>query len=515
MRRVAAAAVVLGAALVLGACAPVTDAAWEPPSWAEEEIAVARPPAALDLAAQTALAASVTSYRLHNAAVGVEARFALLPGTGGGVDAFNAVIGDLVRDAVATQSAASGVAYAPATGAGLADRACITGSTAWTADEILAEVGASGSAVVCDIVAAAGPFFGERVRVVAGGPDAPRSDATTTFYADTATGEVVTAAQLWADDAAARLSADVVDALRRDAGALTLAPAEAGDDAQLAAIEAALSTTVPAGDGGLVFTIAAGFEAPALRALGVDATVEPLTIGVPAAIVADLVTPFGARLLGSAGEPYTGPSGPAGFDRVDCTLVPCIALTYDDGPSSLTPTLLDVLAEARVAASFYMLGPSAASREDTVRRVASEGHLIGNHTWSHPQLPELDDEQVAAQIVRTRDLLRAISGQAVASFRPPYGEYDQRVLDVAQQPAILWSVDTRDWAGPADDVLEATAVDGASPGGIILFHDIHERSVRVAPAVVAGLLDRGFSLVTVSQLFGGTLPASGAWSRAG
>jgi len=85
---------------------------------------------------------------------------------------------------------------------------------------------------------------------------------------------------------------------------------------------------------------------------------------------------------------------------------------------------------------------------------------------------------------------------------------------VAGMPAILWDVDTEDWQHPADDVLLARAVDQPQPGSIVLQHDIQENTARTAPAVYDGLLDRGFTLVNLRQLFGGALPASGVWRSA-
>lgn len=510
------------AAVLLVACAPTGDTSWTPPEWSRADIAVVSSPAPLDVAGGSEFAASLTSYRVRNDAVGVQARFALLPGGSEHVAAFNAEIVRQVRGSIAAQEAATGVTYAPEAapvGAGLADRDCIVGSTERSAADLLADpdlgpLGGSGAAVVCDILVAAGPILAQRLRGVIGTPAAVAADVSAVIYVDTASGDIAAPAELWAESAAEALSADIVEALRRDAGALALGASTAGDEVQLAAIRSALATTVPDGDGGLVFTIAAGFEAAELADLGLAATTEPLTVGVPGAVAELLVSPFGARVLASAGQPYAGPDAvAAGVEHVDCGLVPCVALTYDDGPTELTPRLLDELASARAPATFYMLGTSAAGRPDVVRRVAAEGHEIGNHTWNHPQLPKVDDAGVADQLMRTRDLLRSLSGQPVASFRPPYGEYSTRVLDIAAQPAILWTVDTRDWAGPADDVLRASAIDGAGPGGIVLFHDTHERSVRVAPAVIEGLRDRGFALVTVTQLFGGRLPDAGAWRR--
>lgn len=511
MRRAGTASALLVAALVVTGCAPAVDASWRPPAWPAAEVTVLdAPPAALDAAA-----AHLTPQRLRGGAV--QARMAYLPGTGDVAAAFNARLDDLVRAAIA----ASGADYAPTVGGrdgGLGDRGCVPGSTLLPAAEVLADplLGpGSGSAAVCDVVVAGGDVVGERMRVVTGTPDGVTADTTTILYIDTATGELVTGTQLWIDEAAATLRDDVVEAIRRSAGALSLAPIAPPDDAQTALIAAGLDSTVPGGDGTLVFTLPAGFTAPELAGLGVPATTEPLPISVPAGLVAELASPFGQRVAAASDLPYAGPQAvPAGLDWVDCTLLPCVALTYDDGPSGYTPQLLDTLAATRSAATFFMLGQSAAGRGDLVRRVADEGHEVESHTWNHPSLPSLDDEEISAQLTRTRDLLRQFSGQPVSTFRPPYGEYDERVLRVAGLPAILWSVDTRDWEEPADDVLLSRGIDEPNPGGIVLFHDIHERTVRLAPQIFDGLHDRGFTLVTLRQLFGGDLPTSGVWRSA-
>lgn len=516
---IAAASVAVVVALLSG-CAPAIDPAWRPPTWPTTELQVVdAPPPYLDAEAVAGLAAQ----RLRNDDLGIQARFAYLPGTGPAVAEFNAALEAAVRGAIAERAATVGTEYRPTVfpaGTGLASRGCVTGSTAKPAAEILADpdlgpVGGVGAAVVCDVVAAAGPVFAERIRVVSGSDEGIVSDTTTTLYVDTTTGAVATAEDLWTDAAPAELGDDVVEALRRDAGALSLTPSDGGSDAAVAEIRAALASTQPAADGTLAFTIAPGFTTPELTELGVETTASALTIHVPADVARPMLTDLGAAVLDAAGTPYAGPAvASGGTSRLDCGLVPCVALTYDDGPVGLTSALLDDLQDAGAAATFFMLGSNAQRHPDIVRRVAAEGHEIGTHTWNHPHLPELDDADVAQEVGDSRALLQRQSGQRVAMFRPPYGEYDDRVLAIAGIPAILWTVDTRDWAGPDDDVLIRRGVDEANPGGIILFHDIHERSVRVAPAVIAGLRDRGFSLVTLTQLFHGALPQSGAWRAA-
>ena len=125
--------------------------------------------------------------------------------------------------------------------------------------------------------------------------------------------------------------------------------------------------------------------------------------------------------------------------------------------------------------------------------------------------PTLSSAKVSAQIRDTTRALSAATGQPVTVFRPPHGLYNDSVLRAAGLAAILWDVDTFDWQSPRDEVLVARAVDQPGPGSIVLMHDVQAVTARNASAVYEGLIDRGFTLVTVSQLFGGALPTSGVW----
>jgi peptidoglycan/xylan/chitin deacetylase (PgdA/CDA1 family) len=160
------------------------------------------------------------------------------------------------------------------------------------------------------------------------------------------------------------------------------------------------------------------------------------------------------------------------------------------------------------------MGANAHGFREVLARMTRDGHQVANHTWSHPQLPKLTPAQVHAQISDTTRALEAASGQRIDSFRPPYGEFNAAVLAAAGLPAILWDVDTLDWQKPSDETLVARAVEQPRAGSIVLMHDVHPGTERVAATIFDGLLDRGFTLVTVRQLFGGDLPASGAWRRA-
>ncbi|WOQ70678.1 polysaccharide deacetylase family protein [Microbacterium limosum] len=492
------------AALVLTACAPEPDPQWQPQAWPESGRLVEALPAGSTSPPAAGEAAAI-GQRIRNDATGIDARWAALPGG----HAVNEAIEEIVRRAIEAQSSLSGQAYRPQAqdpGAGFASRGCEAGASTRAAGAVLGAGDAPRTVVVCEIVHAAGTLWGQSVRIVTGVGGVVTSDTTTTLYADVASGDVVDGSEILGD--AAGLWIDVVGMLRRQAGSLSTAPVTAPDEAQRALLRRAVADAVVA-DRELVLPLPSGFSARELEGLArwrVPDADHPVSVALPAEIYTPLLTPFGRRLLADAG-PFVGAgSRGAGFERVPCDLVPCMAMTLDDGPGGLTGGILDALRERGMAATFYMLGQNAARHPDLVRRVAAEGHQVGNHTWNHPRLPMLDDAGIGEQLADTAALLRQLSGQPVSTFRPPYGDVDQRVLRVAGQPAIMWSIDTRDWEGAEDATLAQYTVSAPRPGSIVLMHDIQAVTARVLPGILDGLLDRGFTLVTVEQLFGGAVP---------
>ncbi|WP_243774680.1 polysaccharide deacetylase family protein [Actinomadura barringtoniae] len=190
--------------------------------------------------------------------------------------------------------------------------------------------------------------------------------------------------------------------------------------------------------------------------------------------------------------------------QVDCTKAKCVALTFDDGPGEYTGKLLDDLREAGAHATFFMLGENVKGHEVLLKRMVAEGHELGNHSWSHPQLTSLSSGAVRSQVRRTSHVIEAASGVRPTLFRPPYGATDKRVGHAVGMPEILWSVDTLDWE--YRNVARNVRVGTHEPkvGGIVLFHDIHKTSVEAIPRVLRGLKKRGFTFATVSQVLQGT-----------
>jgi len=132
---------------------------------------------------------------------------------------------------------------------------------------------------------------------------------------------------------------------------------------------------------------------------------------------------------------------------------------------------------------------------------------------SHPELTKLPVPAAVAQVKDAAAIIANAAGVPVTMYRPPFGAINDKLLHAVGMPAVLWSVDTNDWQDPGQDALVERSVPALKPGGIVLFHDTHEDSVSVAGRVIDGLWDRGFTLVTVSELFGGSVPAGKVFAR--
>lgn len=210
----------------------------------------------------------------------------------------------------------------------------------------------------------------------------------------------------------------------------------------------------------------------------------------------------GSSVVAEAFSPPAAQAGSLAEDEINCYEVPCVALTFDDGPSIFTEGLLDILKEHDVKATFFILGSRARIQSETVSRAFAEGHEIGNHTWDHPLLTDsgLSDEHIRWQVQQTDEIITQIIGEPSVHLRPPYGAYNDHVLEIAGLPFIIWSVDPVDWRDRDAEIVAARII-VAPPGAIILAHDIHESTVDAVPAIIVGLKNRGIHFVTVTKLF--------------
>lgn len=174
-----------------------------------------------------------------------------------------------------------------------------------------------------------------------------------------------------------------------------------------------------------------------------------------------------------------------------------LALTFDDGPNPRwTARLLEILAEHSVLATFFMLGAFAQAEPALVRRVIEAGHLIANHSWSHPNLAQSSVSRVRDELERTNDVLAQITGQPVRFFRPPYGARRPVVLCIAREltlTPVTWNAMTKDWSDPSAAHIVAELAEQISSNTLcgrasnIVLHDGDHRSLygERGPSVLA------------------------------
>jgi peptidoglycan/xylan/chitin deacetylase (PgdA/CDA1 family) len=182
-----------------------------------------------------------------------------------------------------------------------------------------------------------------------------------------------------------------------------------------------------------------------------------------------------------------------------------IALTFDDGPSYLTPQLLDTLNKYEANATFFVLGKLAASQAGILQREIAEGNEIGNHSWGHPMLTQLSAAGIDYQITATQTAVQAATGGYTPMLmRPPYGATNATVRQFEAARGLretLWSTDTNDWRDRDTQLVYNRIMTSAADGKIVLLHDIHPTSVEAAMQAIRDLKAQDYQLVTVSQLY--------------
>lgn len=178
-----------------------------------------------------------------------------------------------------------------------------------------------------------------------------------------------------------------------------------------------------------------------------------------------------------------------------------IALTFDDGPHPYyTELLLDGLKERNVQATFFLIGESIEGKEDIVKRMSEEGHIIGNHTYSHVQVDVLSDDAACAEIWKTNTAIFDITGKIPVYIRPPYGLWDDTLACAVEMQPVLWNIDPEDWKYQNKERIVKSVVKHAKDGGIILLHDIYKTSVVAALEIVDVLENQGYEFITVDEL---------------
>ena len=185
-----------------------------------------------------------------------------------------------------------------------------------------------------------------------------------------------------------------------------------------------------------------------------------------------------------------------------------VALTFDDGPNPATTNqALDTLSKYGIKATFFVLGKNVSGNEEILKRMKADGHVIGNHSWSHPVLSKLSLDDAKKQITDTEDALTKVLGSSSKLMRPPYGAITDDIRNSLDLSFIMWDVDSLDWKSKNEAAILTEIQREVKNGSIILMHDIHAETVHALPKVIDYLKGQGYDFVTVPDLLDSRLKA--------
>ncbi len=195
---------------------------------------------------------------------------------------------------------------------------------------------------------------------------------------------------------------------------------------------------------------------------------------------------------------------PRTLDGIDPFNDKVIAITFDDGPGTRTPELLDTLKANNAKATFFVVGEMADQRRDTLKREYDEGHEIATHSWTHSDLMTLTVDQIMTdEYGRTNDVIEEVTGKRALFDRPPGGSMTEERAEELGRAQVMWNNDTLDWKlRKEDNGLEKiyNNIMDSQDGSVKLLHDLHETSVEAAMRAIPELVGQGYKLITVSQM---------------
>jgi peptidoglycan/xylan/chitin deacetylase (PgdA/CDA1 family) len=190
-----------------------------------------------------------------------------------------------------------------------------------------------------------------------------------------------------------------------------------------------------------------------------------------------------------------------------------VALTFDDGPSQIyTPQVLEILKENNIHATFFLIGKNVEKYPEIVKRIAAEGHTIGNHTYTHPTiLPLISNQQLIQEIKKTENLIYAFTGKKTDLFRPPHGWRTPWMVNECEKlgyDLVNWTVDPKDWRHPSSNVIVKSVIHKTGNGAIVLLHDGlelkndpgQENTLVALSQLIAYYRARNYTFVTIDQI---------------
>ena len=183
-----------------------------------------------------------------------------------------------------------------------------------------------------------------------------------------------------------------------------------------------------------------------------------------------------------------------------------VALTFDDGPDGkVTPQILKMLKENNIKASFFFIGERVKAYPSVVKQAFDDGNLVLNHSYTHPQLTKENETQIKQEILSTENEIFKIINKKPAIIRPPYGDVNDLVINVCnklQYKAVIWSIDSMDWANDDENIIIKNIIDNIRPGDIILMHSTQDkaRDIKVLSLVIPKLKEDGYRFVELDEM---------------
>ena len=181
-----------------------------------------------------------------------------------------------------------------------------------------------------------------------------------------------------------------------------------------------------------------------------------------------------------------------------------VAISFDCAwGTDYTETLLNIMEREKVVSTFFMVEFWTTKYPDLVKKIAGGGHAIGTHSTTHPYMSKLTEAQTEEELTRSSMAIKAVTGEEVTLFRPPYGDYDDLLIETAERLGlytIQWDVDSLDWKNLSAAEIAARVTSGVKNGSIVLFHNNGLHTAEALPAVIADLKEKGFTFVRIDDL---------------
>ena len=181
-----------------------------------------------------------------------------------------------------------------------------------------------------------------------------------------------------------------------------------------------------------------------------------------------------------------------------------ISVTFDASwGGDKTLKILDLLDQYNAKATFFLVGIWVDKYPELVQEIANRGHEIGNHSDSHAHFTQISDAQIRQELEDCSDKIEALTGTRPTLFRPPYGDYNSKVITVVRDAgyeAVQWSIDSLDWKNRGVSDLVKRATNNVQPGDIILFHNDSQYIVEALPAILQYYQAQGFSMIPAKDI---------------